>query len=104
MSRQGLQSNMSRGMAAIFCGNLPSDVREREIEDLFYKVITCMARLWRILNQGCFCGLDRHHSLQSLAISRYLTPSSSQSVCPCSTGASSASTLRHRRDRQLTVS
>lgn len=36
-----LVSNMSgRFSRTIYVGNLPSDIREREVEDLFYKVVT----------------------------------------------------------------
>ena len=32
-----------RGPGVVFCGNLPSDVKEKEVDDLFYKA----RRLWR---------------------------------------------------------
>lgn len=30
---------MSRSSRTLYVGNLPGDVREREVEDLFYKVL-----------------------------------------------------------------
>ena len=32
-----------RGPGVVFCGNLPSDVKEKEVDDLFYKA----RRHWR---------------------------------------------------------
>lgn len=31
----------SRASRTLYVGNLPGDIREREVEDLFYKVIRC---------------------------------------------------------------
>jgi arginine/serine-rich splicing factor 1/9 len=31
----------SRASRTLYVGNLPADIREREVEDLFYKVISC---------------------------------------------------------------
>ena len=36
---------MSRYGCTIFVGNLPGDVREREVEDLFYKVCNVQPQL-----------------------------------------------------------
>lgn len=33
---------MSRGSRIIYVGNLPGDIREREVEDLFYKVVVVL--------------------------------------------------------------
>lgn len=31
----------SRSSRTVYVGNLPGDIREREVEDLFYKVTRC---------------------------------------------------------------
>lgn len=31
----------SRASRTLYVGNLPGDIREREVEDLFYKVMVC---------------------------------------------------------------
>jgi arginine/serine-rich splicing factor 1/9 len=36
-----LRKMSSRASRTLYVGNLPADIREREVEDLFYKVISC---------------------------------------------------------------
>lgn len=33
----------SRASRTLYVGNLPGDIREREVEDLFYKVMVCLS-------------------------------------------------------------
>lgn len=39
MSLNFLRRMSSRASRTLYVGNLPGDIREREVEDLFYKVI-----------------------------------------------------------------
>lgn len=52
----------SRASRTVYVGNLPGDIREKEVEDLFYKVIHrnfCIrAMFWRICGYFYLYGLS----------------------------------------------
>lgn len=45
-----LTGKMSRSSKVLYVGNLPGDVREREVEDIFYKVLLLFVLLIVIHN------------------------------------------------------
>lgn len=46
----------SRSSRTLYVGNLPGDIRESEVEDLFYKVILKWL-LYEFVYLTCFCEL-----------------------------------------------